>query len=472
MPILHPVPASNWVNISDHHKALLKSVGAVPVNDVFEPVWYSKAKIKLLRGGRGGGKSEISVDALLNHCLEDKYFKSYYGRKIFDTVRGSCFATLVAAIKKNGLEKYFSYSEANTSSMIITCKNNGNTFIPFGADKAHKLKSIKDPTHIWCEEFDQFTFEDFKELYPTLRTLRGRNEFWGTFNAYAVYESHWILQLFYPNEYSGDEKIDTSLLDGIDICDVLANFTDNYFIDQVAYERMLRLASAGNEMIYEGIANGAWGITDNKNPWLYNFEDTKHISDKVPFLPTYPVYISFDFNNDPFACTLWQFSPQFGLPDSFIHCIGEITGKLKIEDTCSKILSMYPNSIFYVTGDRSGQNEDIGRNQTLYQMIAARLGINDKALQLNNTNLEHADSRILLNTMFYHYPSIKIFKECKELIKQCRRAKVDTESKKPSQLLKNREDHKNDEFDSMRYLFQTYFHNFAKDRYLKALHKR
>jgi hypothetical protein len=356
--------------------------------------------------------------------------------------------------------------------MIITCKANGNTFIPFGSDKSHKLKSIKDPTHIWCEEFDQFTFDDFKELFPTLRTTRGRNEFWGTFNAYSVYENHWILQIFYPDEYSGEEDIDATILDDVEIEDVLANFTDNYFIDQEAYSKSLWIAAAGNQTIYDGIAGGAWGITDNKNPWLYNFED-RHVVEDIPFLSTYPIHVSFDFNNDPFACTIWQFSPTMGTANSFIHCLNEISGKLKIEDTCSRILSLYPNSVIHVTGDRSGQNEDIGRNQTLYQMIAARLGINERMLNLNNTNLEHADSRVLINALLYHYPSIKFSKKgCPELIRQCRRAKVDPDSKKPSQLLKNREDHKNDEFDSMRYLFQTYFHQFAKDKYLKALHKR
>src|SRR5690606_4682714 len=130
------------------------------------------------------GKSEAVFDKLINDCLESEYFRCYYGRKIFDTVRGSCFKTIIECLKKMNLAHLFNFSEADNSSMVITCKTNRNQFIPFGGDKADKLKSIKDPTHIVCEEFDQFDFKDFKDLYPTLRTERGANVFYGMFNTH------------------------------------------------------------------------------------------------------------------------------------------------------------------------------------------------------------------------------------------------------------------------------------------------
>lgn len=471
--LLHPVRASEWITFSDKNKSILKKCGALPINDALIPYWRHPAPVKLLRGGRGGGKSEITVDQALDYAITDPYYKCYYGRKVFENVRDSCFATLVAGIEKNNLQDYFHYSTANTSSMIITCKLNGNKFIPFGADKPGKLKSIKDPTMIWFEEFDQFDYEDFKEIFLTLRTTRGRGEVWGTFNSYSVSEDHWILKTFFPEDYKGHEEIEYDALEGVDILKVLVNYTDNYFIDQEDYTRKLRLAAGGNNEIFEGIANGAWGVTDNKNPWLYNFDSKVHIKDNLPFLPTYPVYLSFDFNNDPFACTAWQMSPNKGNDSSFVHCIREFNGKIKIEEMCQWIRATYPNSILYVTGDRSGQNEDVGRNQTLYQMIAGYLGISDKLMNLNNTNLEHGDSRIFLNAMLANYPNIYLSREgCPELIRQCQRAKVDEESKKPSQLLKDRGQYKNDEFDSMRYFFQTYFHKWAKETYLKAINKK
>ena len=194
--------------------------------------------------------------------------------------------------------------------------------------------------------------------------------------------------------------------------------------------------------LFEAIANGAWGVEDNDNPWLYNFDYDKHVKE-IPFLPSFPVYLSFDFNIDPFACTIWQMSPHKGGEGSFI---------------------------LYVTGDRSGQSRELGRNNTIYQSIATALGISGKNLILNNSNLEHADSRELLNTMFYHY-RIAIHPRCKTFIQDCEKAKVDVKSSKPSHLLKDRGLYKMDAFDSGRYFFQTFFLDYAQKTYWKALRK-
>lgn len=433
------------------------------------PLWEQDADLYLLRGGRGGGKSEAVFDRLIVECEEADYFRCYYGRKVFDTVRGSCFKTLIECLKKQNKAHLFTFSEADNSSMVVTHKASGFQFIPFGGDKADKLKSIKDPTHIVCEEFDQFDFADFKDLYPTLRTERGANKFYAMFNTHGVYPNHWLMRVFFPDMYSGDERIDVDALEGVKVCHIFANYSDNHFIDQDAYKSKLLLAAGGNMRLFEAIANGAWGVEDNDNPWLYNFEYDKHVKE-VPFLPSFPVYLSFDFNIDPFACTIWQMSPHKGGESSFIHCIDEVVGLIKIEEMCAKIRTKFPKSILYVTGDRSGQSRELGRNNTIYQSIATALGISSKNLILNNSNLEHADSRELLNTMFYHY-RIAIHPRCKTFIQDCEKAKVDTKSSKPSHLLKDRGLYKMDAFDSGRYFFQTFFLDYAQKTYWKALRK-
>ncbi|MBS1988745.1 phage terminase large subunit [Candidatus Dependentiae bacterium] len=263
MQELHPVKASEWIKFTEEDKALLKQCGAVPVNDIFFPFWNSRARIKLLYGGYGSGKSVDIADNLINQALNDKYFKCYYGRKIFDTVRGSCFETLYERIEDHGLQQYFSYSPAPTSTMIIQCVN-GNKFIPFGSDKPDKLKSIKDPTHIWCEEFDQFEDGDgekqgdFQLLFPRLRTTKAITQFIGSFNTAPVMPNHWVLKYFFPELYVG-EKAKIDILDGIDIQKIFANYSDNYFINQEEYYKQLVLASGGDTKLLDAIAKGDWG---------------------------------------------------------------------------------------------------------------------------------------------------------------------------------------------------------------------
>lgn len=463
------IAASEWVTFNPLQQQGLSLFGALPTNDVFLPLWQLMPKIWVLKGGRGGGKSEAIADRLIEKCRTASYFKCYYGRKVFETVRGSCFETIIACIEKRNLKHEFRYSVTATSSMLITHKVTGNTFVPFGSDKADKLKSIKDPTDIWCEEFPEFTFDDFKELYPTLRTIKAENQLWLSFNAYSVHTDHWIVKLFDPGAYTGSDEVE-DLLKGTSVRLLTANYYDNHFIDTENYRHQLWLAAGGNQRLFDGLANGEYGYLENTNPWLYSWDEDRLVKPDLPKIPGFPVIISFDFNNDPFAATAWQYSPRMGIEgQSFIHCIREFTGKIKIEDMCRQIRAAYPNDILYVTGDRSGQNEDLGRNQTLYQMIADLLGTGKRALVLNTKNLEHQDSRVFINAMMAHYPNFYISRKgCPQLIKQCGIATTDGEkTNKPSQLLKDRGMYKLDEFDSMRYFLQTYFHDFAKTKYLR-----
>lgn len=470
---IFPVKASGFLreSLPEEREPLIRS-GILPVNDVFLPLFNEDFKIALLWGGRGGGKSEGAIDYLITDTLTQSYNKVYYGRKEFESLRKTSFPDIIKAIRKRGLEGQFRFSDAPNSSMVIQHKPTGNVMIPFGLDKYDKSKGFADPTHIWIDEADQIEFKAFSDVYPTLRTVRGKNQMLLTFNSYSVMPDHWIMRTFFPDLYEGDEVIDFDALHDIKVLKIFANYFDNYFIDREEYERQLRLAAAGNQHIYDGLANGHWGVPENNNPWLYAFDRERHVRKTLPFLPSFDVYLSFDFNNDPFACTAWQMSPQKGLNSSFLHCIKEFSGSLKIEEMCQRIKATFPNSILHITGDRSGQNEDVGRNRTLYDMIASYLGVSKKLMNLNTTNLEHADSRMLCNAMFANYPNMLLSEAgCPNLIRQCMNARVDPDSSKPSHLLKDRGLNKNDELDSMRYVLQSYFHQFVKMTYIRVLKK-
>lgn len=451
-------------------------MGGLPINDCFYDDYLRYEKIKLYFGGYGSGKSIFIVQDLIAKCRKEEYFKCYYGRKVFDTVRGSCFETIVETIEDLGLQEEFSYSKAPTSTMMIVHRVTGNKFVPFGSDKPDKLKSIKDPTHIWCEEFDQFQDADsatgrkgdFQLLFPRLRTTKAKTQFIASFNTDPVYPTHWILKYFFPDLYEGDDKAEFDLLDGIEITKTFANYTDNYFIDKEAYYQSLVLASGGSSLVLDAIAKGAWGVLLNKDPWLYAFDKSKHVRDNIVFLPTFPIYVFIDVNNDPLECTIWQISPQKGTKNSFIHCIDEFSGKYKVMELGAQIKSKYPSSIIYLGGDRSGQNEDVGRNQTIYQILGGAMGLSNKQLLLNTHNLEHADSRLLCNAMMHNYPNFYISSKCTNLIRQMQIAKVDNNSSTPSKLLKDRGMYKLDMFDSYRYMLQTLFNDFAKNTYFRA----
>lgn len=405
---LRPIAASEFLSFNNNHQELLTQYGGVAVNDALLPLWDRDPDVSLVYGGRGGGKSEGLADSLLDECLTEKFFKCYYGRKVFDTVRGSQYETLVAGIKKNHLEKYFSFSEAPTSSMLITCKLNGNKFYPFGSDKAEKLKSIKDPTHIWCEELDQFEFNDFKTLFPSIRTQRGRNRFIGSFNAYEVLPNHWLLKVFFPERYKStdrNEELNADLMKGKKIQKVFVNYTDNIFIDREAYKQTLWIAAAGNYGIFQGLANGDFGVIVNNSPWAYAYSHSKHVSNGTtithPVLNRMePVYLAWDFNRNPMCCNVIQWY------NNTVYVLETIKmAKAGVDAMCDYIKNMYPGCLFIVTGDYSGMTESslFQEQVTHYSLIMHYLNLSENQLVVRpNPKLQKNSTHVNTILAFYN----------------------------------------------------------------------
>jgi len=196
-------------------------------------------------------------------------------------------------------------------------------------------------------------------------------------------------------------------------------------------------------------------VTDGGTSWLSTFDEDKHVVDDLPYLRTFPIYLTFDFNADPVSCIAVQRGTN-----KFIHFIKEFSGAMQLDELCKIIRSTYPHQILYVTGDASGNRHDVGfsgRNQTYYTIIQEMLGISSRQLHLNKKNLFHNDSRMLCNTMFNIKDRVKISKTgCPKLIEDCQIAELDSGSSVAGRLKKDRGRFKMDLFDAMRYHFQTY----------------
>jgi phage terminase large subunit len=118
---MQPVKASGWINtdISEAERQSLLMAGIVPVNDVFYDLWDNDNEVNLLLGGYGSGKSVFIQTLLLHLCRSQKYFKGYFGRKIFEDVRGSVHSKFVTLIEDLHLQGEFKYSKEPNGSMII-----------------------------------------------------------------------------------------------------------------------------------------------------------------------------------------------------------------------------------------------------------------------------------------------------------------------------------------------------------------
>jgi PBSX family phage terminase large subunit len=340
-----PLEASLFKILPTEVQEALLASGVVPVNDVFYPIWNNRNKINLLYGSYGSGKSVFIVDRLITHAMEDKYFRCYFGRKIFDSVRGSVFKTITDRIKERNLEHFFTFSDAPNGSMNIVCKENGNEFIPFGANNPDSLKSIKDPTHFFCEELDYFSFTDFRFIYTRLRTIKAFTQFYGAFNTDKLFKGHWLRTQF----FEGDFK---------DKCfKLLSTFRDNHLIDQEDYEEKLRIASGGNASVFAAIAGGVMGIIRTGEEFWNQFNETKHIK-PIKIDNRNPLHVSVDENAKPYVTqTIWQvFSAEKQIKQ--VHEIMSRPPNSNAPKAAKELIEFLKllrySDVLYVYGDPSG----------------------------------------------------------------------------------------------------------------------
>lgn len=415
----------------------------------------------ILFGGRGGSKSTHIAILLLSRMLVDEYMYLIYCRKWGTHIKDSQFKIFQDTAKMMGWEKEFKFNQGDYS---FVCLRNGNRASAKGLDDNQKTKSVAEPTHIWVEEADQITFDDFDTLNKSLRSLKTQNSFILSFNTF-INETHWIRTTIF------DEKEQYELSAQFRNFDTYLNhstYLDNPFINQEEYKQTLLMDNGGNEAKIESDLKGLWGQMPNEDPWLYAYDKEKHVRE-IPFIPSYPIILSFDFNKNPMTVKMFQMSPQKGLPDSFIHMIDEMEGNVVLREFCLRIKTKYPFSPFFVTGDSSGNKKgEVGyesKHDSAYSMIKKHLGLSDAQMQLNGYNISHENSRILVNQMFYNYPNLYIHPQCKGTINDCEIATIDEKSDNVHELKKDRGTFAMDHFDNMRYFFQKYFQEFARSNY-------
>lgn len=410
---------------------------------VFHRLWNCDKRFLINYGGTGSSKSfSAAQKEVLKSCeIHNRTFLVL--RKTASTLRDSVIPSFRRRISELKLTQFFTY---NKSDRELTNNVTGTKIVFRGLDDPEKMKSFEGLQRIMMEEASEFEHEDMFEIN---RRARGVPDIQITICFNPIHENHWLKKHYFDEPLLNAEIIHST-------------YRDNPFLteeDRAEIEWMKKF----NYNQYRIYALGEWGITENNTPWLFAFDRNKHVKD-VPFLSSFPVYLSFDFNREPVTCLAVQMSPLKGAKESFVHFIKEFVINEPLKELCNRVKATFPYSLLHVTGDASGNAGNVGfekKNDTHYRMIASYLGIHEKMMNLNTRNMEHNDSRLLCNTMLSEYPNIYINPECKTLVNDCIIATVDEDKLKAGMLKKDRDIYKMDSFDAFRYFFQTYFKEHA-----------
>lgn len=389
----------------------------------FHKIMESDSRIKVLWGGRGGGKSTAVARRAIIKLMQEDYCKIIITRKVFRDVKDSIYDTIKTEIVSNGLGELFNFK---VSPLEIECIANGNKVIARGFDKEDATKSIKDPTCCIYEEASQMDEDDFTTTSSSIRTKGAILEEFIVFNPIVKTpkpENHWLYKTFFKGNkgksFSNEVVIE---LDDETVSykyDVLhTTYHDNRNNLTPEYIAILEGYKFTNEYKYETETLGNWSSHTVQNKFATYFDKTKHVSERAVFNPRMPIYISLDFNLEPFG---FIFSHKWVDSEGY-HCHQFDEAKIEngdIEKGINHIKAKYGKYSygFQITGDKMGARRDFGRSDKASYYDRIRFAFNLNKNQIDSpANPHHDNSRQDLNYVLIHFDDYIIHPSCIETI--------------------------------------------------------
>jgi hypothetical protein len=214
----------------------------------------------------------------------------------------------------------------------------------------------------------------------------------------------------------------------------------------------------------ERLLYGNWDVQGGAvNPFAHQFDEVVHTG-LVQFNPNKQLYISMDFNLNPFAVTFWHYWQD--TQGFHLHCIDEAEIENgSIQAMVNLIRSRYPNSMHsaILTGDAMGNQRNIAliNNATHYMELLRGLKMSEHQLKVG-ANPTHENSRTEVNQLLYESRfnprydfQINAFK-CPNLVRDCKTVQCDAFGQI---IKKNRNDltQRADHIDCMRYQIHLVF---------------
>jgi phage terminase large subunit len=376
---------------------------------VFLPVYRhlvnSTADIDFLWGGRDSGKSTFVAEVLLIECMTLPYFRCILIKKTHESIKDAQWQTLKDIAERWGVAHLFSFSK---SPLEIRCRN-GNKFISRGCDKPEKIKSINNPSHVWYEEGNQLSADDMIVISTTLRSNQGKVKQYFSFNPEADgdYTKHWLWLYFKDHIPTGVYSFENVLRvpDGkggtlnISYTSTHSTYHNNPYCTNERKAVLENLRTI-DEYYYEVFTLGRWGNRSNERPFVFAYEPSKH--NGTPALNNEEVlYLSFDFNRNPICCSVIQHY------DGAVYVLRTIKiANSSIYELCDRIKTLYPRSLFMVTGDATGRASSalVQDNMNYYKVIMQSLGLGMMQLRVPKANPRMKDNRLIVNAVLANYP--------------------------------------------------------------------
>ena len=322
--------------------------------------WNYKGRYRVVKGSRASKKSTTTAMNMIWRIMKYPDSNGLVVRKVFRTIKDSCFAQLKWAIHRLGVDDYW---QATNSPLELTYKPTGQKILFRGLDDPLKVTSISVEKGVVCflwieEAYEIMKEEDFNTLDESIRGGVPDGLFKQiTLTLNPWNDRHWIKGRFF------DVKDD-------DILAITTNYMCNEWLDDSdlkVFERM----KLNNPKRYRTAGLGEWGSVDGL---IYeNVEECDFDIDKIRGKKGVESAFGLDFGytNDPTAL----FCGLIDLNDNKIYVFDELYEKgLSNKKIYDKIVELGYKKERIIADSAEPKSIDELRDLGLWRIAAAEKG--------------------------------------------------------------------------------------------------
>ena len=213
--------------------------------------WNFKGRYKVVKGSRASKKSKTTALWIIYNMMKYKNANTLVVRKVFRTLKDSCYSDLRWAINRFQVQDYWELKE---SPLEMTYKPTGQKILFRGFDDPLKITSISVSVGslcwCWIEEAYELTDETaFNMLDESIRGVVEEPLFKQIIISFNPWnERHWLKGRFF-------DKVDDNILA------LTTNYQCNEWLDD-ADKKLFEDMKKNNPRRYQVAGLGNWGIVD------------------------------------------------------------------------------------------------------------------------------------------------------------------------------------------------------------------
>lgn len=275
--------------------------------------WRFRGRYRVVKGSRASKKSKTTALNLITRMMQYPQANTLVVRKVFRTLKDSCFTELKWAIHRLGVDTWWGIRE---SPLEMTYLPTGQKIYFRGLDDPLKVTSItvENGYLCWCWIEEAYEIMDERAFDMLDESIRGGipketglfKQITLTFNPWN--EKHWLKARFF------DAPPDP------DILALTTNYLCNEWLDQ-ADLKVFETMRENNPRRYQVAGLGGWGIVEGLifENWKEEAFETAAIARKPDVVSAFG--LDFGYTNDPTALfcglvsraekTIWVFDELY-----------------------------------------------------------------------------------------------------------------------------------------------------------------